>query len=79
MAHGSSTLLEFRLLPNPCSTMKAGRRSRAPAGTRTTPASASPFDLNATRSSAIAYSPLRVSSIDSAIAPSCCLSMCQIV
>jgi hypothetical protein len=79
MAQGSSTLLEPLLLPKPCSTMKAGRRSRAFGGTRTTPASVSPFDLNVMRSSAIAYSPLSVTVIDSGIAPSCCLSMCQMV
>src|ERR1700704_802784 len=34
MAQGSSTLLELLLLPNPCSTMKAGRRSRTRARKR---------------------------------------------
>ena len=46
MLQGSSTLLELELLPKPCMTMKAGRRSPGftPSGTRTVPASLKPLD-----------------------------------
>src|SRR5258708_6051257 len=48
------------LLPKPCKTMNAGRRSPAanPSGTRTTPAISRLSDLKVTRRSLIAY-PLR--------------------
>src|ERR1043165_1771247 len=60
MAQGASTLLDFMLLPKPCSTRNAGRCSRGatPEGTRTVPTSVRPFDLNEMRSSAIPYAPL---------------------
>src|SRR5712671_4101949 len=55
MAQGSSTLPAFMLLPKPCRTMKAGRRSpgATPSGACTKPASVRPSYVNATRCSDI--------------------------
>src|SRR5262245_45571465 len=57
MAQGSSTLLEVWLLPKPCITIQAGRRSPGltPSGIRTVPASLRPFETNVPLVSAILF------------------------